>query len=475
MANEEKLSERKQLNYITPKPSPPGGNGVPLLREMLPSTFHCKVKILAWDEENDLSENRIDIRAGLLLISTKETHHTIDLTTCTISQFTHRQGFFPVQLSPYGKSPVTLGFFDKAQWSTFLERCQDIIGSAFNLDDFTPLATIGRGKFGKVSVSQRGNHLYAVKEVTLGTRKVVRHCQFERLILAKMTACDFIVGLEYAKHRGDKLYFIMEFCPGGDLFTALMQYPLTAEGVVFYSAEILLALQFLHSKYIIYRDLKPENILLDAEGHVKLADLGLAKVLGRGGRTSTLCGTEVYVAPETLGGNEYGLSADFWQFGCFVFELYTGHSPFYAKGRGKEENRAAILAGRYASPEGLPPDAGHLIKHLLKVDPRARLGGRPGENWATLRKHRFLREVDWAAAEDRRMEPPFQTVQPGADVLRNFDDEFVNETPRYESDEREEKLMADELLGFDFCEEWAAAAQLVSSRSGRTHGSTTAR
>eukprot|EP00639_Heterosigma_akashiwo_P002523 CAMPEP_0194574384 /NCGR_PEP_ID=MMETSP0292-20121207/10259_1 /TAXON_ID=39354 /ORGANISM="Heterosigma akashiwo, Strain CCMP2393" /LENGTH=446 /DNA_ID=CAMNT_0039425899 /DNA_START=99 /DNA_END=1436 /DNA_ORIENTATION=+ len=446
MANEEKKSERKEASA--------GGSGVPLLREMLSSSFYCKVKILSWDEENDLDENRIDIRSGVLLISTKETHHTIDLTTCSISQFTVREGVFPVQLTPNGKNPVTLGFSDRAQWTTFLERCQDIMGSAFQLDDFTPLATIGRGKFGKVSVSQRGNHLYAVKEVILASRKVVRHCQYERIILAKMTACDFVVGLEYAKHRGDKVYFIMEFCPGGDLFTALMQYPLTAEGVIFFSTEILLALQFLHSKYIIYRDLKPENILLDAEGHVKLADLGLAKVLGRGGRTATLCGTEVYVAPETLAGQGYGLSADFWQFGCFVFELYTGHSPFYVKGRGKEENREAILHGEYEFPEGMPPDAAHMIKNLLKVDVRSRLGCRQGENWTTLRKHKFLRHINWDDAEERRLEPPFVTVQPGADVLQNFDDEFVNETPRYDSEEREEKLMYNELLGFDYCEEW---------------------
>mmetsp|Transcript_39705 Transcript_39705/g.52344 ORF Transcript_39705/g.52344 Transcript_39705/m.52344 type:complete len:467 (+) Transcript_39705:106-1506(+) len=452
-----KPSLRNELNFVTPKPSPPGGNAVPLLREMIPSSFYCNVKVLNWDGiDNDTEQNRIDIRSSILLVSTKDTHYCMDLKECTISQFTPRDGIFPVQITPPpSMNPITIGFLIKSEWSDFLDHCRNITGSSFELDEFNPLATIGRGKFGKVMVCQRGNHLYAVKEVTIASRKVVRHSQYERIILSKMVECDFVVGLEYAVHRGDRLYFIMEFCPGGDLFTALMQYPLTAEGVIFYSAEILLALQYLHKKYIVYRDLKPENILLDAEGHVKLADLGLAKILGRGGITYTLCGTEVYVAPETLANNGYGFSVDFWQFGCFIFELYTGHSPFYVKGRGKAENREHIMAGSFEIPEGMPSAASHMISSLLHVSPRARLGCGNGDGWSTLKRHKFLASIDWNDAEERRMTPPFKTVQPGSDVLRNFDDEFINESPRYETSKGSNKKFEDELLGFDFCEQWA--------------------
>jgi serine/threonine protein kinase len=449
-------SKRVNLNVVTPNPSPPGGAGVPLLRELLPSSFHCLVKILSHGPiENDLALNRIDIRSSILLISTKETHHFLDLRKAVVSQYTPRDEVFPVQVSSEDHSiVVTLGFHTKQEWCGFLDQCRAIAGSLFELDDFVPIATIGRGKFGKVTVSQKGNQLYAVKEVNLSSRKVVRHCQFERIILTKMTSCDFVVGLDFALHRGDKLYFIMEFCPGGDLFTALMQFPLTAEGAVFFSTEVLLALQSLHNKYIVYRDLKPENLLLDAEGHIKLADLGLAKIIGRGGTTNTLCGTEVYVAPETLGCNGYGFSADFWQFGCFVYELYSGHSPFYKKERAKNETRDSIMSGSYEFPAGMPSPATALIKGLLQVPVRSRLGCRSGESWSSLKSHQFFSNINWDEAEARQLQPPFKTVQPGSDVLRNFDEEFINESPRYESSKRSPKSFADELQGFDYCSEW---------------------
>jgi len=439
----------------TPKSSVGPVVGLPLLREMLPTTFHCKVKLTQGNIENDLSENRIDIRASLVLVSTQKTHYCFDLKHTIISQYTPREGLYVVQLVPSNQSSgVMLGFQTRSDWISFLDHCRTITGALFDLDEFVPVATIGRGKFGKVTVSQRENQLYAVKEVTLVTRKTVRHCQYERVILAKMISSKFVVGLDYAFHRGDKLYFIMEFCPGGDLFTALMQYPLTVEGAIFFATEVLLALQSLHNKYIIYRDLKPENLLLDAEGHIKLADLGLAKIIGRGGSTQTLCGTEVYVAPETLGTSGYGFSADYWQFGCFIFELYIGHSPFYLKDGGKHETRNAILSGVFEIPEGIPPPAMEIIQGLLLVQVSSRLGCRSGEGWSTLRRHPFFDSIDWDEAESRQLQPPFNTVQPGSDVLRNFDEQFICETPRYDSSKNSGKVYEDELLGFDFCAEW---------------------
>eukprot|EP00639_Heterosigma_akashiwo_P000995 CAMPEP_0194582558 /NCGR_PEP_ID=MMETSP0292-20121207/15699_1 /TAXON_ID=39354 /ORGANISM="Heterosigma akashiwo, Strain CCMP2393" /LENGTH=151 /DNA_ID=CAMNT_0039436779 /DNA_START=18 /DNA_END=469 /DNA_ORIENTATION=- len=151
----------------------------------------------------------------------------------------------------------------------------------------------------------------------------------------------------------------MDFKGGGDLYTLLCRNQLSAAGAAFYAAEALLGLRHLHDLRVVYRDLKPENVLVCHDGHVCLGDLGLAKHR-RDARTGgwracrTLCGTDSYVAPETLRRDRYGPSADVWQFGCFVFELFAGRSPFF--GAADEDPRAArraALEGRWDCPEGL--------------------------------------------------------------------------------------------------------------------------
>ncbi len=174
----------------------------------------------------------------------------------------------------------------------------------------------------------------------------------------------------------------------------------------FYLCEIALALEYLHSLNIVYRDLKTENIMLDAEGHIKLIDFGLSKVLRDGADlTQTFCGTVEYMAPEVvMRAPGHGLAADWWSFGVFAFDLLTGRSPFHSV-KGKKETKERILRGKFTVPQFVTADAGDLIRRLLRRNAERRLGG--GERGAAeVKEHAFFRGVDWEAALRRECRPP---------------------------------------------------------------------
>jgi serine/threonine protein kinase len=134
------------------------------------------------------------------------------------------------------------------------------------------------------------------------------------------------VSLRYAFQTKRKLFFIFDYINGGELFFHLNKnYYFSEERTRFYAAEILTALEYLHSNEIIFRDLKPENILLDNAGHIKLTDFGLAKDISKCKKTSSICGTAEYMAPEVLLGKEYSCSVDMWSLGILIYEMLTGY------------------------------------------------------------------------------------------------------------------------------------------------------
>lgn len=187
-----------------------------------------------------------------------------------------------------------------------------------NRDCFSIERLIGKGSFGKVMLARKKdtNMLYAMKiirKALVEKYKHVDHTKTERIILGELDH-QFLVKLRYAFQTKTKLYLVMDFVNGGELFFHLKRSKqFSVDRARFYAAEILLALEYLHSQGIVYRDLKAENILLDHSGHIKLTDFGLSKKFFAPDivKTFSFCGTPEYLAPEVLLGTGHDKAVDY--------------------------------------------------------------------------------------------------------------------------------------------------------------------
>ncbi|XP_055340481.1 ribosomal protein S6 kinase alpha-2-like isoform X2 [Paramacrobiotus metropolitanus] len=275
------------------------------------------------------------------------------------------------------------------------------------------------------------NTLYAMKvlkKATLKYRDRMR-TKKERDILAEVNN-PFIVKLHYAFQTEGKLYLILDFLRGGDLFSRLSKEVMfTEEDVKFYLAELALAMDQLHKWGIIYRDLKPENILLDADGHISLTDFGLSKEAVDGEKTYSFCGTVEYMAPEVVNRKGHGCAADWWSFGVLMYEMLTGELPF--QGANRKETMNLILKAKLGMPPFLSPDAQSLLRALFKRIPGNRLGA--GERGVEeIKSHPFFATIDWPRLAKKQITPPFKPVcSLNVDDATNcFDIEFTMKTPK---------------------------------------------
>ncbi|KAF4663101.1 hypothetical protein FOL47_005900 [Perkinsus chesapeaki] len=311
--------------------------------------------------------------------------------------------------------------------------CLDELSPAANtkvsLADFILIKVIGKGSYGKVMLVRykKDNNVYAMKMLrkeNVMKRNQVEHTRTERNVLETVSH-PFIVNLVYAFQTPKKLYFILEYCPGGELFFHLSRAQRFSENRCrFYASEILLAIEYLHKYDIVYRDLKPENVLLDADGHVKLTDFGLSKEgIMDNSSAKSMCGTPEYLAPEILEKKGHGKAVDWYSLGALMYEMLTGLPPFYTRDREKLFER--IRRGNLAFPSYMTPIARNLLEQLLCRDPNKRLGSGPADA-QDIKSHPFFQGVDWKSLMSRQITPPFQPHVTAAADVKYFDREFLD-------------------------------------------------
>jgi len=287
------------------------------------------------------------------------------------------------------------------------------------------LQVVGKGSFGKVmQVRKRDTgKVYAMKVLKKGqlnVRKQVAHTQTERKVLEEIDH-PFVVSLRFAFQTSDKLYMILDYFTGGELFFHLKTGGAFSDArAKFYAAEMTSALECLHNHGIIYRDLKPENVLLDSEGHIKLTDFGLSKDSIVGNQlTHTFCGTPEYLAPEVIHGTPYGKAVDWWSLGTLTYEMLTGLPPFYNENLHIMYER--IMKARLEFPSYLSYNACHWLAGLLDRNPKSRLGTKGAHE---VKNHPWFSDIDWDQLNQRKVTPPFKPAP-----TPNFDVEFQQEKP----------------------------------------------
>lgn len=300
-------------------------------------------------------------------------------------------------------------------------------------EDFEPLMCLGKGSYGTVLlVRQRATgRLFAQKQFKKASitvhKKLIEQTKTERNILESVNRHPFIVSFYYAFQDHEKLYLILEYAQGGELFHHLAAERMFSEDVAaFYMAEMVLALDHLHRTVgVIYRDLKPENCLLDSEGHLLLTDFGLSKVsLDEDNPCRSFLGTIEYMAPEVVQGLDYGAAVDWWSLGALGVDLLTGAPPFTGNNNAKIQEK--IVKSKLALPYYLSADAKDLLTRLLRKEPKKRLGFNMPKDLQTLKSHRFFRKINWKALEARELEPPIQPLITDPELAENFAQDFTD-------------------------------------------------
>ncbi|XP_041981950.1 cGMP-dependent protein kinase, isozyme 2 forms cD5/T2 isoform X1 [Aricia agestis] len=294
------------------------------------------------------------------------------------------------------------------------------------LSDLRIIATLGIGGFGRVELvqiqgdSSRSFALKQMKKAQIVETRQQQHIMSEKEIMSEMN-CEFIVKLYKTFKDRKYLYMLMETCLGGELWTILRDKGQFDDSTTrFYTACVVEAFHYLHSRNIIYRDLKPENLLLDSKGYVKLVDFGFSKKLQASRKTWTFCGTPEYVAPEVIMNRGHDISADYWSLGVLMFELLTGSPPFTGADPMKTYNKILKGIDAVEFPRCITRNAANLIKKLCRDNPAERLGYQRG-GITEIQKHKWFDGFNWEGLAQRTLEPPIMPTVKSAIDTHNFD------------------------------------------------------
>ncbi|KEZ41325.1 cGMP-dependent protein kinase [Scedosporium apiospermum] len=322
-----------------------------------------------------------------------------------------------------------------------------------SLKDFRLIRTLGTGTFARVCLvkpadAPEDDHdsVYALK--ILRKSEVIRlkqldHVRNERAVLSDVSGHPFITRLIASFSDRDSVYMLLDYIPGGEVFTYLRRMRRFDEPTArFYIAELVLVLEYLHETQggVAYRDLKPENLLLDKDGHIKLVDFGFAKRLGREGdrpgETYTLCGTPEYLAPEVIQNKGHTTAVDWWALGILLYEFLTGYPPFWHQNPIEIYKQIVDKAVVFPSEPALSAEAKDLIRQFCTVDRSKRLGNISG-GAARIKEHPFFRDVNWDDVYHRRTNGPIIPPIKAPDDTQCFD--------RYPEDDGRRVVYTDEM------------------------------
>eukprot|EP00698_Gefionella_okellyi_P006075 TRINITY_DN15541_c0_g1_i1.p1 TRINITY_DN15541_c0_g1~~TRINITY_DN15541_c0_g1_i1.p1 ORF type:complete len:377 (+),score=64.45 TRINITY_DN15541_c0_g1_i1:36-1166(+) len=297
-----------------------------------------------------------------------------------------------------------------------------------SMDDFELLCVVGKGSFGKVLQVRHKTtkEIFAVKilkKKQLIARNQVEHTKTERRVMQSIRH-PFIVRLHGAFQTENKLYMVMDYVNGGELFFHLKREGrFSEERVSMYVAELVLAIEHLHKHDVVYRDLKPENILLHGDGHLTITDFGLSKQFKETTDTThTFCGTPEYLAPEVLQGGGHGTAVDWWSLGTLMYEMLTGLPPFYSQNVNVMYER--ILQGELKFPPYLSSEARSLLTGLLQRDPALRLGGGVSDG-EEIKSHPFFDWINFNKLLKKEVVPPWKPDVTDIMDRRNIDPAFT--------------------------------------------------
>ncbi|XP_053700966.1 rho-associated protein kinase 2 [Synchiropus splendidus] len=317
---------------------------------------------------------------------------------------------------------------------TFLHRYEKVMGQVRELqmksEDFDRVKVIGRGAFGEVQLVRHkaSQKVYAMK--LLSKFEMIKRSDSaffweERDIMAFANS-PWVVQLCSAFQDEHYLYMVMEYMPGGDLVNLTSTYDVPEKWAKFYTAEVVMALDAIHSMGFVHRDVKPDNMLLDRHGHLKLADFGTCMKMDSSGvvHCDTAVGTPDYISPEVLksqgGDGCYGRECDWWSVGVFVFEMLVGDTPFYADSLVGTYSKIMDHKNSLNFPDDveISRDAKSIICAFL-TDREVRLGRNGVED---IKRHPFFRNDQWTFDTIRDMVAPVVPELSSDIDTSNFDE-----------------------------------------------------
>merc|ERR1711920_822530 len=290
-----------------------------------------------------------------------------------------------------------------------------------DLKDMKTIGVLGEGAFGLVSLvidphTDKAYALKAIKKHQIVELGQQAHIISEKRVMSKMYN-QFLVNLHKTYKDMLRVYFVLDVCLGGELFTILRQRRYFDESTAkFYTACVVEAFNYMHSLDIIYRDLKPENLVLDSEGYLKITDFGFAKEATD--KTFTLCGTPDYLAPEIVTGQGHGRAVDWWTLGILLYEMVASFPPFYDEQPINTYRR--IIKGKVKWVRTFSPEVRDLIQAFLRVRPIKRLGIRRG-GVELIRKSPFFEGFDWNALQRQQMTAPIKNKVRDIKDMSNFE------------------------------------------------------